>query len=79
MLVYLASRCVVIRRDSMGRPIRVRPRGEAHGMARRTTIQARQVRERALRGENQHAIAADFGISNVTVSAIKRGRLWRGI
>lgn len=52
--------------------------GESHGMAKLTREQAEVVRSRALAGENQRAIAADFGITQVMVSRIKLGKAWYG-
>lgn len=46
-------------------------------MAILTKPQARRILQRALLGEDQRLIAADYGISNVTVSAIKTRRLWK--
>lgn len=63
--------------DRKGRRINVPHPGEKHGMHILTEKQARVVLERALSGENQWKIAADFGISNVTVCAIKTRRIWR--
>lgn len=63
--------------DAKGRRVSRPHIGEDHAMAILSENQAREVLHRALAGENQHEIAAEFGISNVTVSAIKTRRLWK--
>lgn len=50
--------------------------GERNGSAKLTVEQVSEIRRRASAGEVQRLIAADFGISQSHVSAIKRGRLW---
>lgn len=41
--------------------------------------QAREVKARILQGERQLSIALEFNISQTTVSAIKRGKIWRDV
>lgn len=61
-------------------PIAVRnfkiERGEEHRCAKLTEEQVREIRRRALAGEQRAAIAADHGISEHYVSQLKLGRRW---
>lgn len=50
--------------------------GEAHHMAKLTTADVIDIRERALRGERQDDIAATYGITQSQVSNIKTGARW---
>ena len=50
--------------------------GEENPAAILTKEQAMEVKRRAKNGERQIDIAAEFGISQPTVSAIKLGRIW---
>lgn len=51
-------------------------KGDRNPHARLTEADVLAIRARAASGENQHEISADYGISNVTVSAIHRRRNW---
>lgn len=55
------------------------PRGEQHGMARLTADGVRAIRARVASGEPYQAIADDYGIETVTVTAIKMRRIWRHV
>lgn len=48
-------------------------RGERNGHARLSDAQAREIRDRANRGENQGALAIEFGVTQSAISNIKRG------
>lgn len=52
--------------------------GEANPAAKLTQEDVTQIRQRIARGERQRTIAADFGVSQTLVSAIKRGKVWNG-
>lgn len=52
-----------------------RQRGEKNGRARITESQAQSIRADS---RQQSLIAAEFGIAQTSVSAIKRGRTWAG-
>lgn len=52
-------------------------RGTDHGMARLTEDQVLEIRRRAATGEDQRAIAVDFGVSSTNVSMIHRRNTWR--
>lgn len=55
------------------------PRGERHGMARLTAEQAAAIRVAYARGDvTQRELAARYGVSRPTVSAIVTGRHWKG-
>lgn len=58
-----------------------RKMSKSHSDRKLTDEQALVIRNRALAGENQFIIAADFGIDNSTISSIKIGRvrkwLWK--
>lgn len=54
-------------------------KGERNPIARLTDAQVREIRTRAASGENQSQIGADYGIKNMTVSAIHRRRNWKHI
>lgn len=62
--------------DRKGRRVNGPSYGEAHGCAKLTAQEAAAIRRRADAGENQHSIATEFGISHITVSAIKTRRRW---
>lgn len=49
-------------------------RGEAHPCCRLSDNQVRTIRVRALAGENQTRLAAEYGITPAYVSSIKAGR-----
>ena len=53
-------------------------RGSANGHAKLTEEQAAEIRRRALFGENQRLLAAEFGITQPNVSMIKSGKSYRG-
>ena len=59
-------------RDSRGRTAR----GEAHGSVKLTARKVREIKRRALVGELQKSIAADYGVTAETVSNIKTGHTW---
>jgi len=62
-------------RDQRGRH---RPlHGAEHGSAKLNENQVREILRRAGRGEPQHVIAADFGITQGNVSYIALGKTWR--
>lgn len=50
--------------------------GERNPSAKLTRTDAGAIRHRALSGENQSAIAADFGVSTQLVSAINNNKVW---
>lgn len=52
-------------------------RGERNPIAKLSVAQAAEIRQRAMAGENQRIIAAEFGITQSNVSYIKRGATWR--
>jgi hypothetical protein len=58
-----------------GRHARIGLTGERHPAAKITEETARQIRQR--RGENQRALAREFGVSQATVWAIQSRRHWR--
>jgi hypothetical protein len=53
--------------------------GERHHLAKIDRVGAAEIKRRAMAGENQSTIAADFGVSSQLVSAIKTGVAWRGL
>jgi hypothetical protein len=64
-------------RDERGRAAVLQ--GERNGFAKLTDAQARDIKERYLRGEAVHVLSADFGICSTTVYDIANGRRWRHI
>ncbi|MCK9496739.1 MAG: HNH endonuclease [Dehalococcoidia bacterium] len=63
--------------DNKGRRINVPQVGESHGCARLTEEEVIEIRRRVSTGEKSRLVAADYGVSRETVSAIKTGRLWK--
>lgn len=57
----------------------VTPQENKRRAAKITADDAREIRVRALAGENQHQIAADYGIGNGMVSRIKLGLAWSDV
>jgi len=53
------------------------PRGESHANARLTACGVADIKRRLARGEGQDAIARDYGVSQVAISLIKRGKTWK--
>lgn len=53
--------------------------GEKNDMAKLTAKAVREIRRRRNAGERLKVIAADFGVSDRTVSKIARGERWRSI
>lgn len=51
--------------------------GEAAGRAKLTADQVREIRQRAARGDIHRILAAEFGVTGPTVSAILVGKSWR--
>ena len=51
-------------------------RGEAHGAAKLTEGQVREIRSRCMSGESQSRIAKEYGIAPPTVSNIARRKKW---
>ena len=51
-------------------------RGEDHGNARLTTVEVQQIHKRAWDGEKQAALAAEYGVGQQLISAIKMGKRW---
>ena len=51
-------------------------RGERNGVSKLTAEKVKAIRARCARGETQPSIAADFGISRVTVSHIHLRKTW---
>jgi hypothetical protein len=51
--------------------------GENNGAAKLTADQVAQIRVRISARETNMGIAADYGVSHATISAIKCGRSWR--
>ena len=69
-------------RERRGRGRSVPPpakQGEANANSKITCIIAKDIRTRALAGEPQKQIAAQYGVSAQTVSAIKTGIVWKHI
>jgi hypothetical protein len=60
-------------KDRLHRPVM---KGTAHPRATLTDGEARMVRQLADEGRNQSAIADLFGVTQTTVSAIKRRKRW---
>ena len=52
------------------------PRGEAHGGAKVTEVEVREILKRCAAGEAQTRVAAAFGICQANVSLIVHGRSW---
>ena len=52
------------------------PRGEKRPFAKLSAEWAREIKTRLARSENQYDIAELYGISQTTVSKIKRGIKW---
>lgn len=50
--------------------------GELNGCSKLTAATAREIRIRARNGENQTALANEFGVSQNLISLIKRGKNW---
>ncbi len=58
----------------------LRPFGIRHGNARLTDEEVREIRARYIKsGESQKRIAADYGISQVSVSCICRRKTWKHV
>lgn len=53
--------------------------GEKNDMAKLTEKAVREIRRRRAAGERLKSIAADFGVSDRTVSKIARGERWRSV
>lgn len=51
-------------------------RGSQCGSAKLTEEKAAEIRRRVLAGENQRLLAAEYGVSQPTVSGIKMGHRW---
>jgi hypothetical protein len=51
------------------------PRGERHGNARLTAAQVDAIR--CARGRSQRALAADFGVSRITIRRVLARQTWR--
>jgi len=51
--------------------------GEAHGRAKLSNDQAAEIRRRVLAGEKQQGLGEEFGVTQSTVSLIKRGKTWQ--
>lgn len=62
-------------RDSKGRGAR----GERVGSSKLTKDQVAEIRRRLATGEFQRLIAADFGVSQVTISHIALGKKWKHV
>jgi hypothetical protein len=57
-----------------------RPRGDSHGRRVLSEADVREIRARyAAGGVEQKAIAADYSVSNMTISLIVRGKIWRSV
>jgi hypothetical protein len=54
-------------------------RGSANGNARLREVDVRLIRRRCMAGENQSAVAREYGVSSQTVNAIMRGVRWRSV
>lgn len=54
-------------------------RGERHGNHKLTEAAVRDIRYRVARGEGQHAVAREYGISQVNVHLIVTGKAWRHV
>ena len=50
--------------------------GEKHGQAILTEVNVREIRKRLDEGEKGKNLAKEFGVSPVTISAIKKRRIW---
>lgn len=48
--------------------------GEDHGLARLTWVQVDEIRQRA--HETARKLANEFGVSDVTIASIRKGRTW---
>jgi hypothetical protein len=59
-----------------GFQLRSRRRGESAGRSKLTDENVREVRRLLAEGENQYRIAERFGITQTTVSRVKRGAAW---
>lgn len=51
-------------------------RGESHGRAKLTSEQVAEIRRRLSQGMRQVVLAAQYGIDQTTISAIKIGKRW---
>jgi len=60
-----------------GRTVSGRSIGEKSGMAKLTAEQVKEIRRRIANGETGKSIAADYGISDSNIDAIKHRRTWR--
>jgi HNH endonuclease len=56
-----------------------RPRGDSHPSRRLTSEAVIAIRERFAAGTPRVALAAEYGVSNVTVGKIVRGEAWRHV
>lgn len=54
-------------------------KGSAHGHAKLSESDIPEIRARLRRGEACAAIGASYGVSEMTISFIKRGRTWRHV
>jgi hypothetical protein len=56
-----------------------RPRGEAHGGAKITTEQVREIRRLAAEGYNSAKLAPIYGLSKAGIQFIVRRRTWKHV
>lgn len=50
--------------------------GERHSQAKLDWTKVRAIRSRVARGESQHALAAEFGVSQVAIHFVVTGKTW---
>jgi hypothetical protein len=63
-----------------GRGSRVGPRGEAHGHAKLTEAQVREIRDRyAAKGVTHDRLAKDYGVSSELIGLIVRRKIWKHV
>jgi DNA-directed RNA polymerase specialized sigma subunit len=65
--------------DAKGRRSKIRALGINHGNAKLTDEKVRLIRIRLKNGEEQRPIAKYFGVSQITISQISRGNIWKHV
>ncbi len=63
--------------DKVERDRFTRTPGESHGMAKLTDAEVRAIRERLDVGEKQRVLAAEFHVSQATISNIRQRKNWK--
>jgi predicted DNA-binding protein (UPF0251 family) len=65
-------------RDAYSKKRRVQPKGQHSPNAKLTNAQAEDIRQEYLAGATQNSLAKKYGVSQVAISLIIRGRTYNG-